>query len=126
MLPLGKIKLRAVELLQAIVSLKKAPVIDEVRDQEVMQVVLKLIKKHPWNNMVQLKAHQIFEDVFQSDLKKEQKLEFLKKSEVTQSLINMAEDPQVTFSSGNNIRNGFMGFVIKLANLLVKQGADLK
>lgn len=33
----------------------------------------------------------------------------------------MAQTPEVNFStSGNRIRNGFMGFVIKLANLIVK------
>ena len=33
-------------------------------------------------------------------------------------LVRMAEVPEVKFASGNSIRNGFMGFVIKLANLI--------
>lgn len=35
-------------------------------------------------------------------------------------LLRMAETPCVKFNSGNSIRNGFMGFAIKLANLVVK------
>lgn len=62
-MPLGVAKLRAIELLQAIISLKHLSIMKEVRESEVMQVVLSLVEKHPWNNMVQLKANQIFEDV---------------------------------------------------------------
>lgn len=61
-LPLGKMKLRAVELLQAIVSLNKSQIITAVSESGVMASALKLIEKHPWNNMVQLKVHLIFED----------------------------------------------------------------
>ena len=39
-LPLGNTKLRAVELLQSIVSLKKPAIINAVKDSEVMKVVL--------------------------------------------------------------------------------------
>lgn len=45
-------KLRAVELLQAIVSLKKSQIITAVSESGVMASALKLIEKHPWNNMI--------------------------------------------------------------------------
>ena len=51
-LPLGKAKLRAIELLQAIVSLKKASIVTAVGESGVMKTVLALIERHPWNNMV--------------------------------------------------------------------------
>lgn len=73
--------------------------------------------------MVQLKAHLIYQDVFNSDLELEDKLEFLHASDVTSALVRMAETPEVTFASGNRIRNGFMGFVIQMGNLIVKQKA---
>ena len=41
-------------------------------------------------------------------------------------LVRMADTPTVKFGSGNTIRNGFMGFVIKLANLLVKSKDTFK
>ena len=83
-----------------------------------MHSVLLLIEKHPWNNMVQLKAHLIFEDLFKTEMSKMEKISFLKASEVTKVLVRMAETPEVKFATGNRIRNGFMGFVIKLANLI--------
>jgi len=41
-------------------------------------------------------------------------------------LMKMAEVSTVKFNSGNSIRNGSMGFVIKLANLIKKQKDSLK
>ena len=38
----------------------------------------------------------------------------------------MSTNPEVKFASGNKIRNGYMGFVIKLANLIVKKKDDLE
>ena len=118
--PLGKIKLRAVELLQAIVSLKKTQIITAVSESGVMASALKLIEKHPWNNMIQLKVQQIFEDALQSDLDPVEKRDFLKKAEVTTILTRMADTPEVRFASGNSIRNGQMGFVVKLSNFIIK------
>ncbi len=76
--------------------------------------------------MIQLKAHQIFEDVLGSDIiLVEEKIDFLKSSDATNMLMQMAKEPEVAFTSGNKIRNGFMGFVIKLANLIVKSKTAL-
>lgn len=122
-LPLGNTKLRAVELLQSIVSLKKAAIITAVKDSGVMKTVLQLIERHPWNNMIQLKVHLIYQDVFNSEIEVADKLDFLRETEVTTALAKMAETPEVKFSSGNLIRNGFMGFVIQLGNLICKQKA---
>ena len=83
-----------------------------------MHVALLLIEKHPWNNMVQLKAHLIFEDLFKTEMSNSEKIDFLKASEVTKVLVRMSETPEIKFATGNRIRNGFMGFVIKLANLI--------
>lgn len=58
-----------------------------------MHVVLLLIEKHPWNNMVQLKAHLIFEDLFKTEMSNSEKISFLKASEVTKVLVRMAETP---------------------------------
>lgn len=75
--------------------------------------------------MIQLKAHQIFEDVLQSEITVDEKIAFLKSSDATNMLMQMAKEPEVAFASGNKIRNGFMGFVIKLANLIVKSKTAL-
>jgi len=67
----------------------------------------------------------MFEDVLASEISNDEKLEFLTSSDCTEMLMSMAHEPEVTFASGNSIRNGFMGFVIKLGNLLVKNKASL-
>lgn len=91
----------------------------------VMPTVLNLVEKHPWNNMVQLKAHLIFEDMFVSEIEKTEKADFLKSSEVTTVLVRMATVSEVKFATGNLIRNGYMGFVIKLANLIEKNQSNM-
>lgn len=91
--------------------------------------MLLLIEKHPWNNMVQLKAHLIFEDLFKTaELTNEDKLEFLKASDVLNLLVRMSKTPEVKFATGNRIRNGYMGFCIKLSNLINDKvdSSDLK
>ena len=54
------------------------------------------------------------------------KLAFLKASEVTKVLVRMSDVPEVKFGTGNRIRNGFMGFVIKLANLINTKVEEMK
>ena len=51
-MPLGRTKLRAVELLQAIISLKNATITEAVAQSSAMSQVLKLIERHTWNNMI--------------------------------------------------------------------------
>ena len=82
-MPLGKTKLRAVELLQAIISLKNSNITNAVAESSAMSQVLKLIERHTWNNMIQLKCQLIFEDVFISDISNAEKLNFLKSCDVT-------------------------------------------
>ena len=108
------------ELLQSIFSLKKQNIIQTVNESGVMQLTLDLIEKHPWNNIIQLKAQQIFEDLFSSTVSNELKGAFVKDSRAKEILMRMSKAPEVKFTSGNSIRNGYMGFVIKLANLIVK------
>ena len=76
-IPLGKTKLRARELLCSLDSLKKPEIIKTVTESSVVQTLLQLIAKHPWNNMIQLQTQQIFDDVFASEASKEEKQEFL-------------------------------------------------
>lgn len=96
-LPLGRTKLRAIEVLQAIMSLKKAPIADSVAEKELMPIVLSLIEKHQWNNMLQLKADLIFDDLFATDMTAAQKLNFLAKAKVTSALASMSKTPEVSF-----------------------------
>lgn len=51
-LPLGRTKLRACELLQSIVSLKKVNITKAVADSNIMEQMLALVERHPWNNVI--------------------------------------------------------------------------
>ncbi len=61
------------------------------------------------------------DDVFAAEITKEEKQAFLVSSRAAEILIEMSSTPEVKFNSGNKIRNGYMGFVIKLANLIFKK-----
>ena len=105
-------------------SLKHSSIIEAATESGIMVEVLSLIEKHPWNNMVQLKAHNIFQDVFDTTMENQQKFNFVHTSKVTQTLVRMGQTAMVNFASGNRIRNGYMGFVIQLANVIVKQRTE--
>lgn len=66
-------------------------------EKEVIPVVLSLVEKHQWNNMIQLKVDLIFEDLFATDMPANDKLNFLAKAQVTNALANMSKTPEVTF-----------------------------
>ena len=117
---LGVLKLRAIELLSTLISLKKPQINDQLVKNSVCASLLDHVQEHPWNNFIQLKIHQIFEDYLESENSLEQKLQLIKKSDVLMKLIKMSETPEVTFGTGNNIRNGYMGFVIHLATKIKK------
>ena len=55
-----------------------------------------------------------------SDIEKQEKLDFLVASDVTNCLVKMAQTSEIKLGSGNSIRNGYMGFITQLANLIIK------
>lgn len=66
MAPVGVLKLRAVELLSQIVSMRKEKVCQALSDSSVLKALVKMCEQHPWSNMFQLKVHAIFEDVLEA------------------------------------------------------------
>ena len=117
---MGMLKLRAIELLSQLISLRKTQINEKLHESKVCKTLMKLVHEHPWNNFIQLKIHQVFEDFLESENTAEQKLAFIRDSEVVELLLLMSEMARVTFDSGNSIRNGYMGFVINLATKLKK------
>ena len=71
---LGVLKLRAIELLSTLISLKKPQINDQLVKNSVCASLLDHVQEHPWNNFIQLKIHQIFEDYLESENSLEQKL----------------------------------------------------
>jgi hypothetical protein len=64
---LGILKLRAIELLSQLISLKKPQINEVMVDSGVCQVLVQHVLDYPWNNFIQLKIHQVFEDYLDSE-----------------------------------------------------------
>lgn len=117
---LGVLKLRTIELLAALISLKNAQIKQKLVESNVCSTLLDYVIEYPWNNFIQLKIHQIFEDYLESDNTAQDQLDFFKKSDVVTKLLQMSDEAEVSFQTGNKIRNGYMGFVINLATKIKK------
>jgi len=125
--PLGRYNLSIIELLYQVLKLNKQPVYDEFKSSSILKRVLDLVAEHPWNNFLQLKANQIFEEVITShDIPIDNRIAMIEKAELFSWLTTHAKQARFTHSSGRTVRNGFMGFVIKLGNILKKQVDDLQ
>lgn len=125
--PLGRYNLSVIELVYQVLKLNKQPVYDEFKQSSILKRVLDLVAEHPWNNFLQLKANQIFEEVITShDIPIESRIAMIEKAELFSWLTSHAKQARFTHSSGRSVRNGYMGFVIKLGNILKKQVDDLQ
>ena len=121
--PFGLTRLRVVELLAQLTKLNKPQISEAIQEHGMLAILIELIEKHPWNNFLQLKTQQIFEDLLESEaLSKEEKFNLIKASGVVGKLVTMSETPKVTFTSEKQMRHGYMGFAIKLSNLIKKKG----
>ena len=72
--------------------------------------------------MLQLKTYQIFEELLENQQNSAQtKIDIIKVSEVCSKIVHLADTAHYTFKSERKVRNGYMGFVIKLANIIQKR-----
>lgn len=79
-----------------------------------------LIEAYPWNNFLQLKVYNIYEEIFENQ-GPEFRTKVLEKSGITDSLIRMGAGNQFEHtSSERKIRHGYMALVTKLGNLIQK------
>lgn len=108
------------------VALKRTEINNALLSSEVAKTLLELIEEHPWNNMISLKTHEIFVDFLDSESSPEDKLALLKDSRFVSAVLGMSEKKTITLDSGNRIRNGYMGFVINLADKVKKTLATNK
>jgi len=75
--------LSLVELIYQILKLSKPSVYDEFKSTTILKTILGLISDHPWNNFLQLKANQIFEEVITShDIPIDSRITMIEKSEL--------------------------------------------
>jgi len=65
--PLGVDRIKSIELLYQIVRLNKPIILMALLETNLLPHLFELVKNHPWNNVLQLKIHSIFEELFGSN-----------------------------------------------------------
>jgi len=116
--PLGQQRLRTVELVHKMVQLRKDALYDSLGESLIFKNIIDLVKQYPWNNFLQLKVMNIFNDVLDNCENVKFKTDFLKSSGIGQALVEMAETASFTMESERQIRNGYMALVVHISNKL--------
>ncbi len=92
--PLGKYRLRCVELIFQILKLNKEPLLTALAESGLLEMLVQLVHDYPWNNFLQLKVKSIFEEILDNENLKFRE-DALKKSGIVQQLIKMGDTPMV-------------------------------
>lgn len=67
--PLGSLRLKLVEFLFHLLKLKKDLLLTALAESNFFGHLSYLIEAYPWNNFLQLKSIQVFEEIFESENK---------------------------------------------------------
>lgn len=119
--PLGQQRLRTVELVHKMVQLRKDALYDSLGASLIFKNIIDLVKQYPWNNFLQLKVMNIFNDVLDNCENVNFKKDFLTSSGIGPALVEMSETASFTMESERNIRNGYMALVVHISNKLQKK-----
>ena len=93
----------------------------QLGESEVFAVILELVQRYPWNNFIQLKVINIFEEIFENSENAAFRKEVLKNSFLLRKLVNLSDSPTMeTANSHSNIRYGHMALVNRIANMVQK------
>ena len=88
----------------------------------VLGLLIDLIGQYPWNNVLQIKTTQIFKELLENQqIQPQIKIDLFRESEVCSKLVRLADTPEYQFKSERKVRNGYMGFVIELSNIITKR-----
>ncbi len=91
-------------------------------ETKILADLLLNVQAYPWNNVVQVKTLSIFEEILDNTTNTEAyKAEVLRESNACLALAEMASQANYQHNSERVIRNGYMGFVVKLSNLIKRR-----
>lgn len=91
-------------------------------ETKILADLLLNVQAYPWNNVVQVKTLSIFEEILDNTTNTEAyKAEVLRESNACQALAEIASQANYQHNSERVIRNGYMGFVVKLSNLIKRR-----
>lgn len=124
--PLGSLRLKIIELIYQLVRLNKQPILDAIADTEVFETISRLVEAYPWNNFLQLKVQNLYEEVFDSP-NVEFRRKVLERSKIVDTIIRLGQDVKFIHQSNRLIRHGYMALITRIANFIIgKGGRDLK
>lgn len=110
------------ELLQQLVNLNKPIVNQAIAETRILRSLLELTQQFEWNDCLHQKSYLIFESFLENQPSTEAKAAVMADSQVCSILAQMASQDVYTHASSRQVRNGWMGFVVRLANLIKKRG----
>jgi hypothetical protein len=87
--PLGQQRLRTVELVHKMVQLRKDVLYDSMGTSLIFKNIIDLVKQYPWNNFLQLKVMNIFNDVLDNCENVKFKKDFLVSSGIGPAIVEM-------------------------------------
>ena len=119
--PLGQQRLYTVELVSKMVQLKKEPLFTALMASQTFANIIGLVKIYKWNNFLQLKVINLFEQIFNNVDNEAFKNHVLEQTEIAESLAAMGAEHQYEMESERKIRNGHMALVVSISNLLIKK-----
>jgi hypothetical protein len=119
--PLGPQRLHTVELVSKMVQLKKEPIFTALIASQTFSNIMTLVKNYPWNNFLQLKVINLFEQVLTHVDHEAFKAHVLEQTELAKSLAELGAAHQYEMESERKIRSGHMALVVSVSNLLVKR-----
>ena len=83
-----------------------------------------LTKTFPWNNMLQVKVISLMDKIIDgTSISNETfRAQFLEQTQIKKALAEMGEQSTFELDSGRQVRNGYMGLVVHVSNLLINKG----
>jgi hypothetical protein len=113
--------LHTVELVSKMVQLKKEPIFAALMTSQTFSNIMTLVKNYPWNNFLQLKVINLFEQVLTHIDHEAFKTHVLEQTELAKSLAELGAAHQYEMESERKIRSGHMALVVSVSNMLVKR-----
>ena len=111
----------ALDLVATLVQLPKQGTFVSLKINNVLLHVTNLLGAHPWNNFLQLHVVSVFEWILKTPrLTAKERVALLSQSKITNCLATLGLQARYKHESGNSTRNGYMGCVVKLANMIKK------
>lgn len=101
------------------IKLNKEAILEALAKTPYFSKISSLLESFPWNNFLQLKIVDLYEEIMTTGISKGFREVILPSSHIGQTLITLGAKSKFDHASNRQIRHGYMAVVIKLANILI-------